>query len=173
MGLSTNRTKWPITGGAVGVQPGWFQGHKTAFFYVNMGFGTVPPNMSFPMVPVFQIVGPTRDFYAGSFCLLQVPLPANAPPVKVGDNATIQVIETAIHGAALYNCVDITFADPLDPEVPEVNTSNCDNTTNISFNQVYTATDISAGVQSFIAVWSSFSYLVFFGIMIPCVVAYL
>lgn len=103
MGLSTNRTKWPITGGAVGVQPGWFQGHKTAFFYINMGYGTDPPNMSFPMVPVFQIVGPSKDFYNGSFCLPQVPLPSTGPPVRVGDNATIQVIETAIHGASLYN----------------------------------------------------------------------
>lgn len=104
MPLSTNRTKWPIRGGgAIGVQPGWFQGHATAFIYINMGFGTSPPNMSFPMLPVFQITGPSRDLYNGSFCLFNVSLPTNAPPVKVGDNATIQVIETAIHGAALFN----------------------------------------------------------------------
>jgi hypothetical protein len=40
--------------------------------------------------------------YNGTFCLPQVPLPANYTP-KIGDNATIQVIETAQHGAALYN----------------------------------------------------------------------
>jgi hypothetical protein len=102
MGLSTNRTNWPVNGGAVAIQPGWNTGHPTAFFYINMGFGTSPPNMSFPMVPVFQIIGPSRDTYPGTFCLPQVPLPANTT-VKVGDNATIQVIEVALHGASLYN----------------------------------------------------------------------
>ncbi|CAG8955771.1 hypothetical protein HYFRA_00011640 [Hymenoscyphus fraxineus] len=138
---TTNRTKWPITGGAISLQPGWFQGHGTAFFYMNMGFGTDgpdngPPNMSFPMVPVFQIVGPSKNPYPGSFCLPQVPLPANVT-VKPGDNATIQVVETALHGAALYSCVDITFADPSDPEINEVNETNCFNDSSISFNNVY------------------------------------
>ena len=102
MPTSENRTKWPVGGGALALQPGWFPGHSSAFFYVNMGFGEVPQNMSFNMVPVFQLIGPTRDPYPGSFCLPQVPLPENAT-VKEGDKATIQVIETALHGAALYN----------------------------------------------------------------------
>jgi hypothetical protein len=54
------------------------------------------------MVPVFQITGPSKGPYPGTFCLPQVPLPANTT-VNVGDNATIQVVETAIHGAALFN----------------------------------------------------------------------
>jgi hypothetical protein len=107
MTLSTNRTLWPLKGGAIAIQPGWFQGHATAFFYINMGFGTGAPdggplNMSFPMVPVFQITGPNKNPYPGTFCLPQVPLPANTT-VNVGDNATIQIVETAIHGAALFN----------------------------------------------------------------------
>ena len=131
-----------MTGGAIALQPGWFQGHATAFFYMNLGFGTDgpgggPPNMSFPMVPLFQIVGPSKNPYPGTFCLPQVPLPAGAN-VKIGDNATIQVIETAIHGAALYSCVDITFADPKD--VAEVNSSNCFNSTDITFNNVFSTT---------------------------------
>lgn len=147
MPTTTNRTKWPVTGGAIALQPGWFQGHPTAFFYMNMGFGTSgpgggPPNMSFPMVQVFQIVGPTKNPYPGTFCLPQVPLPANAS-VKIGDNATIQVVETALHGAALYSCVDITFADPAD--VAEVNSTNCFNSSDISFNNVYS---ISIGSSS-------------------------
>ena len=115
MPTTTNRTKWPILGGAIAVQPGWFQGHATAFFYMNLGFGTDgpdngPQNMSFPMVPVFQIVGPSKNPYPGTFCLPQVPLPANTT-VNPGDNATIQVVETAIHGAALYSvgCPSITL----------------------------------------------------------------
>ena len=57
--------------------------------------------------------------------------------VNVGDNATIQVIETALHGGALYSCVDITFADPKD--VPEVNETNCFNSTQITSNLIFTS----------------------------------
>lgn len=102
MPTSTNRTNWPVQGGAISLQPGWFQGHKTAFIYLNLGLGTVPPNMSHVMLPPFQIVGPTNNPYPGTFCLPQVPLPANIS-VNVGDNATIQVVMAAQHGAALYN----------------------------------------------------------------------
>lgn len=100
--ISHNRTKWPVKGGAIGIQPGWFSGHATAFFYINLGEGNIPSNYSLPMVPVFQITGPSNNLYPGSICLAQVPLPANFTAV-VGNNATIQVIETAQHGAALYN----------------------------------------------------------------------
>ena len=106
--MSTNRTKWPVHGGAVAIQPGWNQGHPTAFMYINLGYGTNPPNMSNPMVPVFQIVGPGRDPYPGTICLPQVPLPVNAS-VQIGDNATIQVVEVALHGASLFN------VSPLQP----------------------------------------------------------
>lgn len=109
MPTSTNRTKWPINGGAVSVQPGWFQGHSTAFIYINLGLGTVPPNMSHPMITPFQIVGPTNDPYPGTFCLPQVPLPADIS-VNVGDHATIQVVESAKHGAALYNVCFLILA---------------------------------------------------------------
>lgn len=142
MPTTTNRTLWPTTGGAVAIQPGWFQGHATAFFYINMGFGTDgptagPPNMSFPMVPVFQIVGPSKNPYPGTFCLPQIPLPVNTT-VNVGDLATIQVVEVAIHGAALFSCVDIIFADPQTvAEQMPVNETNCFNSSDISFNNVY------------------------------------
>ena len=102
MPTSTNRTKWPISGGAVSIQPGWFPGHSNAQFYINMGYETEPLNYSHAMLPVFSITGPSNTQYNGTFCLPQVPLPANYTP-KVGDNATIQVIELAQHGASLYN----------------------------------------------------------------------
>jgi hypothetical protein len=102
MPTSQNRTKWGLQGGAVSFQPGWFAGHKTALIYINLGPGTVPLNMSFPMVPVFQISGPSNNAYPGTFCLPQVPLPPNFN-FSVGDNATIQVVEVAVHGAALYS----------------------------------------------------------------------
>lgn len=102
MPLTNNRTLWPVSGGAIGIQPGWFGGHSTAFFYINLGEGSIPSNYSLPMVPVFQIRGPRNTLYNGSFCLPQVPLPKDFHAV-IGNNATIQVIETAQHGAALYN----------------------------------------------------------------------
>lgn len=92
-------------GGKIEIIPGWNSGHPTAFFYVNMGYGTHPVNHSNPMVGIFQITGPSRDAYSGHFCLQQVPLPVNATELglKPGDNATIQVIQVALHGASLYN----------------------------------------------------------------------
>jgi hypothetical protein len=102
MPLTTNRTKWSIYGGAVAWQPGWFSGHQYAFHYINLGIGTMPPNMSHVMVPVFQVVGPTNYKYNGTVCLPQVPLPSGYTP-NVGDNATIQLVELAQHGAGLYS----------------------------------------------------------------------
>ncbi|PGH16279.1 hypothetical protein AJ79_01818 [Helicocarpus griseus UAMH5409] len=145
MPVSTNRTKWPIKGGAVSFQPGWFSGHKTAFIYINLGIGTIAPNMSHPLISPFQLVGPTKDEYPGTFCLPQVPIPKHLDFLKVGDNATIQIIETALHGAALYNCVDITFAEPED--VPEVTPENCFNSTQLSAKYIF-AMDVEGSASS-------------------------
>lgn len=88
-------------------------GHKTATFYINIGINgpgeVAPPNMSHPVVGAFQITGPSNVEYPGTFCLPQVPL---APDVtfNIGDNITIQVIETAQHGAAIYNVSNSTFS---------------------------------------------------------------
>ena len=94
MPQSTNRTKWPVSGGALSVQPGWFPGHSKAMFYVNIGIQEegqlAPPNMSHPVVPPFQITGPTNVEYDGSFCLPQIGMPKNVRsgwptrPVMVG-----------------------------------------------------------------------------------------
>lgn len=102
MPITTNRTKWPVGGGAVSFQPGWFPGHSRAQIHINLGLGTIPPNMSHPMVTPFGIVGPDNEPYPGTLCIPQVPLPADIE-VKPGDNATIQLIELAQHGAGLYN----------------------------------------------------------------------
>lgn len=117
--LLGNRTYWPTTGGAIALQPGWFQGHQTAFMYINLGYGTDgpdggPPNMSNPMVSPFQIIGPSANPYPGTICLPEVPLPANAS-VKAGDNATIQVVEIAKHGAALFSVCSTLPQNPLPP----------------------------------------------------------
>jgi hypothetical protein len=116
--MSTNRSLWPVSGGALAIQPGWFTGTRCllgpssiattlTMLYVNIGINgpgdVAPPNMSHPVVPPFQITGPTNTEYPGaSFCLPQVPLVPNLT-FNIGDNITIQVIELAQHGAAIYN----------------------------------------------------------------------
>nr|XP_036574909.1 protein-like protein 2 [Colletotrichum truncatum]KAF6781394.1 protein-like protein 2 [Colletotrichum truncatum] len=149
MGVTKNRTYWPTSGGTVAFQPGWFQGHASAFMYVNMGFGTDgpdggPANMSNPMVPVFQILGPSKNPFPGTVCLTQIPLPVNTT-VKPGDHATIQIVELAMHGAALYSCVDIEFAEPGDPKIEKVNETNCFNSVDIGMADVYTITTRASG----------------------------
>ncbi|KOS19464.1 Uncharacterized protein ESCO_000024 [Escovopsis weberi] len=142
LGTSRNRTYWPTTGGAISYQPGWESGHMMAMSQINLGYGTDgpdngPKNMSNIMVKPFQILGPTNAAYPGTICLPQVPLPAGAQ-VKAGDLATIQVVELAQHGGALYACVDIIFVEPNDPRLPEVNETNCFNSSHIGFADVYT-----------------------------------
>lgn len=158
MPMSTNRTKWPIKGGAIAFQPGWFSGHSSAFMYFNLGIGNNPDNYSFVMQNGLNIVGPAREPWPGTFCLPQVPLPAGMK-VNVGDNATIQVIETALHGAALYNCVDITFANPEDVE--EVTEDNCFNSTQIKSNLIFTtdALQQSSAAQPSIPTFATLSLL--------------
>ena len=102
MPQSRNRTKWPILGGTVAFQPGWFPGHLTALIYINFGLGEIPENMSHVSVPPFQITGPTNNPYPGTVCLPQVPLPSDIN-VTVGDKATIQLVEVAKHGAGLFD----------------------------------------------------------------------
>lgn len=103
-----NRTNWPVTGGALSIVPGWNAGHPTSFFYVNMGFGTSPRNMTNVMLPIFQTTAPSKAPFEGHFCMPNVPLPKNAS-VEVGQNATIQVIQVALHGASLYNVCRCLF----------------------------------------------------------------
>lgn len=88
------------------MQPGWFPGHKKALFYVNIGIiesgMQAPPNYSHPVVGPLEVTGPNNTQYPGQFCYPQVRMPANVT-LSVGQNITIQVIEIAQHGAALYS----------------------------------------------------------------------
>jgi len=141
MPASTNRTKWPVKGGAVGFEPGWFQGHLQGLLYINLGIGTFPPNMSLPMLPITAFRGPTNSAFPGQgVCFPQLPLPANYT-ANVGDNATIQVVLAAQHGAALYSCVDITFAEP--EEVAEVTKDNCYNSSEITLQTIFQSSSLT------------------------------
>ena len=53
-------------------------------------------------MPRFEINGPTNNPYGGSICLPYLPLPEGVE-AKVGDHATIQIVEAATHGAAMYS----------------------------------------------------------------------
>lgn len=142
IGTTKNRTYWPTTGGAVAFQPGWFRGHEKALAFINLGFGTDGPDdgpidMSNPMIPAFQILGPSNGPYPGTICFPQVPLPKDAN-VTAGDLATIQIVELAIHGAALYSCVDIEFVEPNDKRLEEVTEDNCFNSSELGFAEMFT-----------------------------------
>ncbi len=103
IGPTTNRTAWPLDGsGAFAFQPGWFAGHIQNLIYINLGLGAEPVNYSMPMVPVFQINGPTTNPYPGTVCLPKVPLPEGVKPKK-GDLASIQIVQAQKHGGALYS----------------------------------------------------------------------
>lgn len=99
--ISSNRTRWPVGGGAVAFQPGWYTGHEHALIYINIGFGDVPQNYSVPLAR-FELVGPSDNPYPGTVCIPSIEVPAGFS-VSAGDRATIQVVEAAVHGAALYS----------------------------------------------------------------------
>lgn len=100
--MTQNRTHWPLEGGAIAVQPGYNSGHQSALMYVNIGLGEVPSNFTTVMVPMFHLTGPTNEAYDGTVCLPHVPLPRTVEP-KEGDLATIQVVQAARHGGALFS----------------------------------------------------------------------
>lgn len=64
--------------------------------------------MSNPMVPPFQLLGPSNGPFPGTVCLPQVPLPTNWT-MNPGDNATLQIVEIAAHGAALFSVCSLFF----------------------------------------------------------------
>ncbi|KAK0669860.1 hypothetical protein QBC41DRAFT_390868 [Cercophora samala] len=134
---TTNRTYWPISGGAVALQPGWFQGHETALIYINLGIGEKPENYSFPLTK-FYINGPTNNPYPGTVCIPKLDVPGTvwSTRIKSGDRASVQVIEASKHGAGQFSCSDIIFTDDLGL-VPEVNQTNCFNSTEIKVSSVY------------------------------------
>jgi len=102
---STNRTLWPLTGAApVILQPGHQANHDWGMLWVNIGLGTQPANFSTQMMPEFSFTFPSDKAYESQICLPDVTLPEPVRgAVKEGDNATIQIVETAKHGGSLYS----------------------------------------------------------------------
>lgn len=152
------------------VQPGWFPGHSKALIYINIGIegegDRAPPNMSHPIIDQpFQITGPNNSEYGGQFCIPQLRMPTNVS-LSVGQNITLQVVETAQHGAALYSvsthkrqsdeenvlkvwqCVDLTLVPDDSDEYEEVTPENCYNSSNIGFNLMYTSQELTANGET-------------------------
>ncbi|KKA31144.1 hypothetical protein TD95_000570 [Thielaviopsis punctulata] len=145
--LSSNRTYWSTTGGAIAFQPGWFSGHSTALLYVNIGLDSAGPdggpmNFSTPLVPPFELLGPSNGPFPGTLCLPDIKVP-EALGVRAGMNATLQVIELAVHGASLFACSDITFVEPGDSRIPSYNNSVCFNSTDLGFGTLHTSTIVN------------------------------
>ena len=106
LSVTTNRTHWPLDGGAVAFQPGWFTGHESSLMYINIGLGEQPDNYSWP-ITTFYLEGPTNNPYPGTVCLPMLTLPEVVRSrVKSGDLATIQIVQAAKHGAGLFSVSD-------------------------------------------------------------------
>ncbi|KAI1505581.1 hypothetical protein F5X99DRAFT_368538 [Biscogniauxia marginata] len=98
-----------------------------------MGLGPAPQNYSLPLVSRVEIAGPAAAAdpqRPGTVCLPYVPV-SGGYGVRVGDAATIQVVERADNEASVYSCVDIIFADQADVAGPDQ--TNCFNSTSITF----------------------------------------
>lgn len=90
----TNRTAWPLDGGALVFNPS----HDHAQTYVNMGLGNNVTRLNIPLVAAFNQTG------KGVFCFPKLTIPADARAnITEGVNATIQIIQLGSTGSALYN----------------------------------------------------------------------
>ncbi|KAG8417252.1 hypothetical protein J3459_012500 [Metarhizium acridum] len=105
--------------------------------------------MSNPMVHPFTIQGPTNNPYPGTICLPQIP-PARQRLRQGRRPGHHSARRACQHGAALYSCVDIIFADPGDPKIGEVNETNCFNSTDIGFADMYTIATKMSGSDTYI-----------------------
>lgn len=74
---------------------------------VNLGLTSDGPDggplhMEHQIVPKFGILGPSNNPFPGTICLDHVTVPTDIG-VKAGMNATIQIVMSAQHGAALFS----------------------------------------------------------------------
>jgi hypothetical protein len=117
MPVTSNRTYWPSTGGAIAFKPSFLEGQPTAQIFINLGLGTdyinsdqlQLNNMNISMVSQLGIQGLSGSTpFSSTVCLPHVPLAASVN-VKSGDLATIQLIQLAVNGDAMYS-VDVSLS---------------------------------------------------------------
>ncbi len=95
---NNNRTKWPLNGGSILLDVH----HPWAITYVNLALGgDNTTNFNISVVPGFNQTG------NGTFCWPTVNLPSGLNLAN-GANASIQVVQIAETGSALYN---VSFDD--------------------------------------------------------------
>lgn len=79
--------------------------------YINIGLGAEPNNHSWP-ISMFHITGPTNDPYPGTVCLPKLSLPERVRSnIRSGDLATIQVVQAAQHGAAMFSVSIVPYEE--------------------------------------------------------------
>lgn len=130
---STNRTLWPLTGGAIV----WNSTLLSALTYINLGLGAFPTTFNVSLHGVYNQTG------AGVTCLPGVGAAAlRALNLTDGQPASVQVVAVSGDGAALYNCADITFS----ASAPAVDPGLCVNGTGVGGAFVMNAPQVgSAG----------------------------
>ncbi|KAI5844245.1 hypothetical protein BZA05DRAFT_409518 [Tricharina praecox] len=113
---TSNRTLWPLDGGAVAFKPG----HPWAQTYINLGLGNNVTRFN------ITLAAPFNQTSNGTFCFPDMRLPEGVN-VQEGDIGSIQVVQLTTSGGALYNCADITFSkNATDPS-----TDVCFNSTGV------------------------------------------
>jgi len=97
---SSNRTRWPTTGGSLSLQAG----HDEANTAVYLALGNNPTKDDFTIVlkDTFLQVG------LGTFCWNSLEIPRSVN-VTDGQNATIQVVQQGHSGGGLYNACSLRF----------------------------------------------------------------
>lgn len=66
------------------------------------------------IVDAWQLLGPSNGPYPGTLCIPEIEVPGNLG-VKAGDEATIQVVELATHGASLFAVCPLASYSPVLP----------------------------------------------------------
>lgn len=118
--VSTQRTLYPITGGAIGIEIG----HARTNIEVLIAFESEPTsNFNTILRKTFTQIG------MGKFCMTNVNMPAELD-IHEGTNATIQVITNSDDDGVggYYSCSDITFG------ISAFDFDICQNSTGVSIS---------------------------------------
>ncbi|CAI6331915.1 unnamed protein product [Periconia digitata] len=106
---TTGRTEWPLTGGSIKINGS----HEYALTYVNLGLGTNVSDFDIPLLHDFNQTG------AGVLCLKDAVRDAMKKGLEAnnvtedeldGMKGSLQIVQIAHGGGALYNCADLTFS---------------------------------------------------------------
>jgi hypothetical protein len=104
--MTQNRSYWPIGGGAVSIAPGVGSGFKTSYIYINIGIAlpgeAAPQNYSHALTPPIAVAGVNASTWPGQVCIPQTSMPTGMQ-YNIGDLATIQVVQVAATGEAVYS----------------------------------------------------------------------